>query len=240
MRAKMDMYRLNRFSIILTLIIGVDDKMRITYNLIRLSNIICRFISFGLVGFGILNVTGQSLHAHPHVFIVQRLDAVFDDKGLAGIKVRWKFDDMFASMIAEGYDRNQNGRLEPSEVKTIKEEAFSYISEYSYFTFVKIENKPFQVKYTTNFNAVLKNKRLIYEFFVPCHIRATRNVKKITVATYDPSYYTAIFFAQKGPVSLIDADAYEVKAAIREDPSTTIYYGMVHPWTLFLEFRLKP
>ena len=90
------------------------------------------------------------------------------------------------------------------------------------------------------FNAVLKDKRLEYQFFVPCHVRATPDVKKITVAIYDPSYYSAIFFAKNEPVSLASVDAYEVKTAIREDPSTKIYFDMVHPWTLFLEFRLKP
>jgi len=178
--------------------------------------------------------------AHPHVFIVQRLHVVFDENGLAGIKIRWKFDDMFASMIAEDHDRNKNGQLEPSEVKTIKEEAFSYISKSNYFTFVKIDNKPFKIKFIADFNAVLKDQQLEYEFFVPCHVRASHNIKKITVASYDPSYYSAIFFAKNGPVSIASVDAYKVKTAIREDPSTTIYYGMIHPWTLFLEFCLKP
>lgn len=40
----------------------------------------------------------------PHEIIVQRLDVVFDEKGLAGIKARRKFDDMFVSMIAEDHD----------------------------------------------------------------------------------------------------------------------------------------
>lgn len=61
--------------------------------------------------------------AHPHIFIVQRLTAVFDQTGLAGIRVRWKFDDMFAAMIAEDFDLDRNGRLDPSEVAEIKENA---------------------------------------------------------------------------------------------------------------------
>lgn len=177
--------------------------------------------------------------AHPHIFIVQRLEVVFDEKGLAGFHVRWKFDDMFAGMIAEDHDRNHNGRLEPDEVQSIRENAFSYLAEFNYFIFVNIGNKPFKVKYTTDFTATLEDGRLEYRFFVPCHVRAARNVKNITVATYDSSYYTAIFFAKNRPVSLTAADACEVKTAIREDPATTIYYGMVHPWTLFLEFCLK-
>ena len=215
------------------------NKMRVTNHLIRLSSIICRFIFFGLIGVGILNVTGQNLHAHPHVFIVQRLNVVFDNKGLSGIKVRWGFDTMFSSMIAGDHDHNRNGRLESKEVQTIKEQAFNYISNYNYFTFIKIDGKPFEVKYIKDFMAVLENNKLIYEFFVPCHVSAIGQFKEIIVATYDPSYYTAIFFAKNRPASLSFSEPYDVKSAIRQDKSTLIYYDMINPWALFIDFRLK-
>lgn len=180
-----------------------------------------------------------AIHAHPHVFIVQRINAVFDDNGLAGFRMWWKFDDMFASMIAEDHDLNRNGQFEPNEVQIVKEKAFSYIAESSYFIFIKIDGQPFQVKWVKDFNAVLKDGRMVYEFFVPCHVTAVETVKTITVATYDPTYYSAIFFTQGRPVSLTSAEAYDVKAAIREDPDTKIYFDMVHPWALFLEFRRR-
>jgi ABC-type uncharacterized transport system substrate-binding protein len=180
-----------------------------------------------------------AVHAHPHVFIVQRLDVVFNEKGLAGIKVRWQFDDMFASMIAEDYDLNRNGKFEPGEVQKIKEEAFSFIAEHSYFTFINIDNKPFQIKWIRDFNAILENRQLVYEFLVPCHVTATAEFKSVTVASYDPSYYTAIFFAGKGPFTLTNANGFDVKTSLKEDPDTKIYYDMIHPWTLFLEFRKK-
>ncbi len=184
-------------------------------------------------------IPAKEAQAHPHVFIVQRLDVVFDDKGLAGIRVRWKFDDMFASMIAEDHDINRSGKFETNEIQAVKEKAFSFISEYNYFMFIKIDNTPFEVKFIKNFNAILENQTLVYEFLIPCHVTATRNFKKVKVASYDPTYYTAIYFAQKKPVSLTSADAFEVKTAIREDPDTKIYFDMVHPWTLFAEFRKK-
>ena len=179
------------------------------------------------------------VQAHPHVFIVQQLNVVFDDKGLAGIGVRWKMDDMFASMIAEDYDLDRNGKFEPTEVQAVKEKAFSFISEYSYFTFIKIDDTPFQVKLIRDFNAILENRKLVYEFLIPCHVTATNRAKKVTVASYDPSYYTAIFFTQKNPVSLKAADRFEVKTDLKEDPDTKIYFDMIHPWTLFMEFRKK-
>lgn len=82
-------------------------------------------------------------NVHPHVFIVQRLNLVFDENGLAGIKVRWKMDDMFASMIAEDHDQNRNGTLEPGEVRSVRENAFIFIKEFNFFTFIKIDSRPF-------------------------------------------------------------------------------------------------
>lgn len=213
--------------------------MRKRYDLIRFFYIIGRFISFGLITIGVLNSSGQKLYAHPHVFIVQRINIVFDDQGLAGFKMRWGFDEMFSSMIAGDYDRNQNGRFESEEVQTIKKEAFDYISNYNYFTFIKIDGKPFEVTYIKDFVAILENNKLIYEFLVPCHVASIDQFKEIIVATYDPSYYTAIFFAKNQPASLSFSEPYDVKSAIREDKATSIYFGMVHPWAIFIEFRLK-
>jgi ABC-type uncharacterized transport system substrate-binding protein len=167
------------------------------------------------------------------------LNAVFDEKGLAGIKVSWKFDDMFASMIAEDHDANQNGVLEPDEVSEVKEKAFSYISEFSYFSYIRIDGEPFEVKFISDFDAILEGDRLVYEFTIPCHVTATEQPKKVVVCTYDPSYYTAIFFAATQSVSLTNADAFEVTSAVREDPDTKIYYDMVNPWAFFLEFYKK-
>ena len=209
------------------------------HNSIKVSGVVRRWLVCALIVFGTLNAARQSLYAHPHVFIVQRINIVFDDQGLAGFKMRWGLDEMFSSMIAGDYDRNKNGRFESQEVKTIKEKAFSYISNYNYFTFVKIDGKPFEVKYIKDFVAILENNKLIYEFFVPCHVAAIGQFKEIIIATYDRSYYTAIFFAKNRPASLSFSEPYDVKSAIREDESTSIYYDMINPWALFIEFRLK-
>jgi ABC-type uncharacterized transport system substrate-binding protein len=193
----------------------------------------------GLIMLAALLLPLPAPEAHPHVFIVQRLTLVFDAEGLGGIKVWWKFDDMFASMIAEDHDTNRDGRLEAEEVQSVKENAFAFIITYNYFTFIRIDGRPFDVKFVKDFNAVLEDNRLVYEFFIPCHVTAITAPKKLAIVTYDPNYYSAIYFTQKAPVSLSAADAYEVKTEVREDPDTSIYYDMVHPWALFLEFRKR-
>ena len=191
----------------------------------------------------LLTAVGKTVCAHPHVFISQKINIVFDHKGVAGFNIEWEFDDMFTVMILDDYDVNKNQFLEKNEVATIKEKAFSYLANFSYFTFIKIENKPFDVKFVKNFFAKIKNKKLIYEFFVPCHVSAIKNIKNIIVASYDPSYYSAIFFAGKEGVALDDSQGnlkkYKVKTLVKEDKSTKIYFDMINPMALFVEFRIK-
>jgi len=207
--------------------------------MLKKRNLLIKAIAYNITMHTVL-FSFSEVRAHPHVFAVQRLNIVFDDRGLAGIGVRWKFDDMFANMIAADHDVNQSGKFEANEVRAVEEKAFSFISEYSYFNFIKIDNTPFQVKFVRDFRAILENGELVYEFLIPCHVTATSRFKKVSVASYDPSYYIAIYFADRRPVSLSAADDFEVKTAIREDPDTEIYFGMIHPWTLFMEFRKKP
>lgn len=177
---------------------------------------------------------------HPHVFITNRLTIVFDEKGLAGIRVEWVFDEFFSSMIAGDYDHNRNDKLEDSEISVIKKEAFSYLVNFDYFTFIKINGKPFKVKYVRDFSASLSKGRLIYEFFVPCHVRAVSAYKKFTISQYDPSYYTAVFFASEQPVIQEGgADFETIYHDIAENKNESYYYGMIHPVELNLEFRVK-
>jgi len=181
----------------------------------------------------------QRAFSHPHVFMTQQITSVFDGKGLAGFKISWEFDDMFAAMIATDYDANQNGLLEPDEVALVKAEAFSYISEFNYFVFIRIDEKPFEVKFIKDFKAILSDGKLTYTFFIPCHVTAISNYKQLIVATYDPSYYSAILFKRKEPAMLENTDRFDAKTVVKEDKATSIYYDMVNPWALFLDFRIK-
>lgn len=200
----------------------------------NVQKVICFF-----VGIVCLLAGAVTALAHPHVFIVNRVDAVFDDKGLAGLRIKWGFDDFFSNMIVEEYDRNQNAALEKDEVALIKKEAFDYLAEHDYFVFVKIDDTPFKVQYIRDFSASLSNDKLCYQFFVPCHVTALTSPKTLRVSIYDPTYYSAIFFAEKQPVSLENDNRLTVTSRIAQNMAETYYFGMAHPWELTLKFRLN-
>ncbi|GAB6095295.1 hypothetical protein JCM14469_15470 [Desulfatiferula olefinivorans] len=195
-------------------------------------------LKFSVVCLVVMFLDQARVEAHPHVFISQRLTVVFNEKGLAGFRVTWVFDDMFSGMIAGDYDRNGDGAFDPAEAALIRKEAFDNIAEHRYFTFVTIDGKPFDVRFIKDFSAAIDEKRILtYTFLIPCHVTAVTGPKQVKIATYDPTYYSALFFAEDRPVSVDNPGALAVSTGIRQDTSTSIYFGQIHPWALFVDFR---
>ena len=184
-----------------------------------------------------LNV--QTIAAHPHTFIAQETKIVFDKKGLAGFDIHWTFDEMFSVMISDDFDQDRNGKLSKQEITVIKEKAFGYIAPHNYYIQIKIDDKPFAVKFIKNFNARLNDGKLSYSFFIPCHITAVKTIKKIVLSPYDPEYYSAIYFPDRKHLLMENSDSFAIETKVERDMSTLIYYDTVNPLAIFLNFRLK-
>ncbi len=175
---------------------------------------------------------------HPHVFIYNSIKVVFNEKGLAGFKVKWVFDEMFSNMIIHDFDRNRNGHLEPSEIRDIKNGAFSNLKHFGYFTHVKTNGKVFKVKFVKDFSAKIKDNALIYRFFVPCHVSAISSFKEVRISIYDISFYCSVFLT-KNPVDFENAPTYELHHRITKNKKEAYYYGQVYPEEIIVRFRRK-
>jgi len=194
------------------------------------------FFIFTAIG---LLVFPYAAYSHPHVFVTNKIILVFDDQGFSGIRVNWGFDEFFSSMISCDYDKNRNKKLEKSEIATIKKEAFSYLANFDYFSFVKIDRKPFKVKWVTDFSAALSDGKLSYEFFIPCHVQASPTYREVIISQHDATYYSAVFFGKNNPVRIEAGPNFETSFKIAENLKESYYYGMVHPIEVILKFRLK-
>ena len=190
----------------------------------------------GLMLFQLLSVPLS--RAHPHVFMSNGVTVLFDRKGLSGFEIRWNFDEMFSSMMILDFDDNRNGRFEPSEIANLKRCAFSNLREFDYFTHIKIDKKPFQVKYVTNFSAEIENNILIYRFFIPCHVSATRKWKEIVISVYDREYYTSISMA-KDPIVLKNHGSFEVRRRIEKNKAEAYFFDQIYADEATVRFRLK-
>lgn len=176
---------------------------------------------------------------HPHVFIENSLTLVFDKQGLVGVHVTWSFDEFFSNMIVCDYDSNRNGELEGTEVKNIREKAFSNLKNFDYFTFIRIDRKPFKVQYIREFSAELKDGKLIYRFLIPCNVKAVAAYKQFVISQYDPTYYTSVFFAEENPIILKGAKGLDAGYHIEKNLKKSFYYGQIHPLEVVLKFRKK-
>jgi len=80
--------------------------------------------------FFIALLSAGSAWGHAHVWIHGAVIVHFDEKGVAGFKQEWVFDEMFSHMIIHDFDKNKNGRFEPEEVKEVYRGAFSNLKDF--------------------------------------------------------------------------------------------------------------
>lgn len=203
-----------------------------------IKNFYCYAYAF-LILMALTGLDIQPVAAHPHTFIAQETKIVFDEKGLAGFDIHWTLDEMFSVMISEDFDEDKNGSLSKQEVTVIKEKAFGYIASYNYYIHIRIDGKPFAIKFIRDFNASLNNGKLSYNFFIPCHITAAKTLKKIILSPYDPEYYSAIYFPDKKHFIIENSDHFVIETKVERDMSTLIYFKTVNPLAIFLNFKLK-
>jgi ABC-type uncharacterized transport system substrate-binding protein len=190
-----------------------------------------------LLTFFLLFILVDVSDSHPHVFIQNRLKIVFDQHGLAGVQVKWVFDEFFTSMIADEFDKNRNNKLEKPEIIDIEKGAFANLVKFNYFSFIKINGKTFAVEYVKDFSASLAGGNLMYDFMIPCHVKAMATFREFVIAQYDPTYYARVAFAKDLPVSLEGASAFEVDYRISKNMKEAYYYGQIHPVEVILMFK---
>ncbi len=153
--------------------------------------------------------------AHPHVFVDARVMLLFDGDGLAGFREEWTFDEMFGEFILGDYDANGNKRFEPAEIAKIKAEAFDNLKDHAYFHIVKLNGKPFDVKWVTDFTVRLKEGRVVYGFTIPCHVKVEMPSLEVSLSLSDPTIYTDIVFTKDSPQT--DGNSKPYKIAHRLD-----------------------
>ena len=122
---------------------------------------------------------GDSVSAHPHVFIDYVLTVSFNDDAPQAVRMSWTFDEMYSSMLFHDYTSRPRDALTPADVRSLRKHAFDDTADYHYFVDLKLNGKPLEVKDVTDFNAQFKNHRMTYSFTVP--VRAAAHDRTPTV-----------------------------------------------------------
>lgn len=201
-------------------------------NLIKRSNaVILLIVSVFLIG--------ESLAAHPHVFIDNSATILFDKLGFAGVEAEWIFDEMFSGTIIQDFDENKDGEFSGVEIKEIEEGAFSNLKNFDYFTHMRVNGENFKVEQVENFTARIAEANVIYNFLIQCPVKSEDFYKEVEIAFYDKTYFVQMLLKSEEPVAFRDTSNIDFTYEIFNDEKNSYYYGQIFPETILLKFRVK-
>jgi len=186
----------------------------------------------------LLIFTGKGVFGHPHVFIDYAVKFVFDDQGLAGFEVVWVFDDLSSAGYILDYDKNRDNRFSSAELKALKRGAFDNLKSYNYMTFVSIDRNEFKVSFIKDFSARVSDSQLVYQFFIPCHVRAISNNKVIRFSMYDEEYFVDYSLKPKH-IYLQNSAQHTTSVKYQKNFKKKIYFGQINPMEIELNFKEK-
>lgn len=103
-----------------------------------------------------------ALEAHPHTFI-----DVFPTLRDDSIAIRWVIDEMSSQMLILDFDSDGDGTFSPSESDRVRDELFSSLYDYGYYTYFYRGGKRLPAPKATGFRATIEEYKINYHFTLP-------------------------------------------------------------------------
>ena len=168
-----------------------------------------------LIGFG-----ATSAAAHPHVWIKNRTDVIFNDQGLiTGIAIEWDFDKEYTKVAIEGLDANGDGYYSAGELQLLASENIKALKDYDYFVYAKLGDQKVTYGEVTDFGQHHTSDILKMYFTVPLTKPIDPKSGQVSYMIYDPSFYIAIDYPDASAVSAIGKTPTGCSVEIRKPPS---------------------
>ncbi|MCK5075854.1 MAG: DUF1007 family protein, partial [Calditrichia bacterium] len=168
------------------------------------------------------------IFAHPHIFIANAFTFVFNDIGLAGLRVKWVFDEMYSASLIMDFDSSRNNIFEENEIAVIEQQAFSNLENYGYFLHINFDNSNSDITSVVEFRAEIVDNRIVYYFFIPLNYNAESVKKTISAGCYDDTYFCYISNSEVNPVKLENNSIFECTWEIIEDKEN-VYWETIIP-----------
>lgn len=173
-----------------------------------------------------------SAHAHPHVWVDVSVKANFNSKKqITSIYETWEFDDIFSSSVIADHDKNKDGKFDVAEIKSVRDNAFINLKNYGFYTHLFINDKKQKITEFKDFNAEIKNDKVVYEFTIPFPKPLNPFKDNVNLGIYDGEYYVELTY-KNVPFTVEGIESSICPHAIFEDKKHPTYMGMVNPKTI--------
>ncbi len=142
-----------------------------------------------------------SAAAHPHIFIEEHVEVLFDQNNVTGVRMTWRFDELYSSMLRSDYTDTKTGPITAKDVKNLHEKAFNNLASVHYFTTMSLDGKPVTLGTPTDFTASFNaDDKAIYSFVIPLSLPKATQKSLLEIAVFDPEYYVDFELAEDDPV----------------------------------------
>jgi ABC-type uncharacterized transport system substrate-binding protein len=174
--------------------------------------------------------------AHPHVFAEARLDVVVTNGAVTALRHLWRFDDVFSSTVLMEFDRNADLQLDQAELDEVGSTVAASLAEFGYFQLVSAGGVDVEMSPPPVMMANYEGDQLVI-LFESAPKAPVKLQGKIGFGVYDPTFYTAIDFAEDDQMAVENLPAECTRTVIRPDPDEVLAQNQA---TLTEEFFNDP
>src|SRR5581483_5389972 len=126
--------------------------------------------------------------AHPHVWVTNHTDVIYDAKGqVTGLRHAWTFDEMFSAYAIQGIDHKEKGLFTREELSGLAEVNVTSLKEFDYFTFPRADGKKVPLLDPTDYWMEYKDPALTLHFVLP--FKTPVAARRLQVEIYDPTIF---------------------------------------------------
>lgn len=153
--------------------------------------------------------TAGTAQAHPHIWITAKAEVAYGAGGrVTGIRHAWTFDASYSAFVTQGLDANGDGKLSPEELGGLAAENTANLSEFGYFTKLKVGGKDQVFAEPVEPRMVMDGDKLTLSFLLPLKAPAAQGRGVAALEVYDPTYFVAFSLSEAADVArLVDAPA---------------------------------
>ena len=134
--------------------------------------------------------------AHPHVWVTSKAEIVYEGGKVAAIRHAWTFDAAYTAFVTQGLDANGDGDLSADELSNLAAENAANLSEFGYFTKLKVAGKEQTFAEPTEPRMAMAGDTLTLSFRLPLKTPAAQGRGVVALEVYDPTYFVSFALSE--------------------------------------------
>ena len=144
---------------------------------------------------------GEAYTAGFHYKIDVATHIIEDSSGkLNGLRMQWLYDSQITKLVIKGKDMSNPQRF--AKLNRVADLMMSDLSDFDYFTRLKISGKQLQVATVTDYQLDLLNGQLTLDFMLPLTEPLDLSGKQLSLEMADPAGTATLKFLNSNPIRL--------------------------------------